>query len=72
MPKMDYSKLVGRIKEFGYTQKRLAESIGISEGQFCQKLSSRYPFKQTEIQKICELLNIEAEDIGVYFFSAES
>lgn len=72
MPTMDYSKLSGRIKEFGYTQKSLAEAIGISEGQFCQKLSSRYPFKQTEIRKICDLLNIQAAEIGAYFFSADS
>lgn len=31
MPTMDYSKLRGRIKECGYTQKSLAESIGISK-----------------------------------------
>ena len=35
MPTMDYSKLKGRIKECGFTQKSLAEEIGTSEGQFC-------------------------------------
>lgn len=72
MPSMDYSKLSGRIKERGYTQKALAEVIGISEGQFCQKLAGRYPFKQTEIRNICDALGISGEEIGVYFFSPES
>ena len=29
MPKMDYSKLLGKIKENGHTQKSVAEAIGI-------------------------------------------
>ena len=72
MPTMDYSKLKGRIKEFGFTQKSLAERIGTSEGQFCQKLTGKYPFKQNEIDRICDALKIDACEIGVYFFSPES
>lgn len=44
MPTMDYSKLKGRIKECGFTQKSLAEEIGTSESQFCLKLTGKYPF----------------------------
>ena len=69
MPTMDYSKLLGRIKEKGYTQKALARLVGISEGQFSQKISGNYAFKQAEIQKICDLLKIDADEIGVYFFT---
>ena len=72
MPTMDYSKLKGRIKECGFTQKSLAEEIGTSEGQFCLKLTGKYPFKQTEIDRICDALKIEVGEIGVYFFSPES
>lgn len=68
MPKMDYSKLLGRIKEYGYTQKSLAESVHISESHFCQKISGNYPFKQTDIQRICEVLHIPCSEIGAYFF----
>ena len=68
MPKMDYSKLLGRIKELGYTQKSVAYAIKMSEGQFCQKLSGNYPFKQTDIQNLCEFLEIPIHDIGTYFF----
>ena len=67
MPKMDYSKLLGRIKENGHTPKSVAEAIGISESQFCQKLAGNYPFKQSDIQRLCDLLGIGAADIGSYF-----
>ena len=70
MPKMDYSKLLGRIKEYNLTQKSLAEKIHISESHFCQKIGGNYPFKQTEIQRICEELQIPASEIGLYFFAA--
>ena len=69
MPTMDYSKLLGRSKEFGFNQKELAKEVGISEGQFCKKISGNYAFKQTEIQRICEVLDIDAADIGLYFFT---
>lgn len=72
MPVMDYSKLRGRIKECGYTQKSLAGAIGTSEGQFCQKLTGKYPFTQTEIDKICDALEISVSEIGSFFFSPES
>lgn len=69
MPKMDYSKLLGRIKERGHTQKSTAEAVKMSEGQFCQKLAGNYPFKQTDIQNLCEFLGISAHEIGDYFFT---
>lgn len=69
MPKLDYSKLKGRISEKGLNQKELALKIGISEGQFCKKLSGEYAFKQSEIVKICDVLNIENSLIGDYFFT---
>ena len=72
MPTMDYSKLLGRIKECGHTQKSVAKEAGISESHFCQKLSGNYPFKQSDIQKLCDLLKIPASEIGDYFFSVKS
>lgn len=69
MPMMDYSKLLGRIKECGHTQKSVAKAAGISESHFCQKLSGNYPFKQSDIQKLCALLDIPACAIGEYFFT---
>lgn len=69
MPEMDYGKLSGRIRECGYTQKRLAVEIGISESQLSLKMHGNYPFKQSEIGKICDALRIESKEIGSYFFT---
>ena len=69
MPKMDYTELLKRIRDRGLTQKAVAERVGISEGQFCQKLAGRYAFKQSEIEKICGLLDISSNNIGAYFFT---
>ena len=68
MPEMDYSKLRGRIAECGMTQKHLAEKIGVSEGQLCQKMSARFTFKQKEILDICSVLGIDVGQISAFFF----
>ena len=65
----DYSKLLGRIKEYGYTQETLAKEIGITESSMSLKLNNKAPFKQIEIRLICQVLEIADEDIGVYFFT---
>ena len=67
--KFDYPKLLGRIKECGFTQETLAKHIGIAESSMCLKLNSKAYFKQTEIVLICEALGIGDGEIGVYFFT---
>lgn len=71
MLKMDYTLLRGRIRERGLTQKELAEKIGTSEGQLCQKLSGNFVFRQDEIDRISNLLEISANEIGTFFFSPQ-
>lgn len=65
----DYSKLLGRIKEYGYTQETLAKEIGITESSMSLKLNNKAPFKQIEIRLACKILEITDEEIGVYFFA---
>lgn len=65
----DYSKLLGRIKEYGYTQETFAKEIGINESSMSLKLNNKAPFKQIEIRLICKILDIADEEIGVYFFA---
>lgn len=64
----DYSKLLGRIREFGYTQGTLASEIGITESSMNLKLNNKANFKQKEIRLICKALSIPDSEIGVYFF----
>ena len=65
----DYSKLLGRIREFGYTQEGLAEEIGISKATMSLKLNNKAFFTQPEIEKIRKVLRIPQEETGAYFFT---
>ena len=65
---IDYSKLKGRIVETCGTQGNFAQKMGLSERTVSLKLSGRIPFKQPEILKALEVLNLSEEDIQAYFF----
>ena len=65
----DFSKLLGRIKECGYTQERLAEEIGMTKATMCLKLNNKANFTLPEMEKIRRVLCVEIGDIGVYFFT---
>ena len=68
-PMFDYSKLLGKIKEKGYTLKTLAESVGISTPTLSIKLSNKAYFTQKDMHRICDVLGIDRRYIGVYFFT---
>lgn len=63
-----YNKLRGKIVEHFGNQKTFAENVGISEQSVTAKLNGKSDFSQSDIIKWCELLQIEANDIGNYFF----
>ena len=65
----DYSKLLGRIREFGFTQETLAKKIGITKASMSLKLNNKANFKQNEIREICKILKISDDEIGAYFFA---
>lgn len=65
----NYSKLLGRMRECGYTQERLAKVIGISKYTLNTKLKNRFSFTQDEILAICKVLNIPVGEIGDYFYA---
>ena len=65
----DYSKLLGRIKEFGYTQESLAKETGMTKVTMNLKLNNKAFFTQPEIEKIRNLLRITPDEIGAYFFT---
>ena len=69
---MDYKELLEKMRARGFLQKTLAEEIGITEEQFCKKLAGRYDFKQREILRICDVLEISRDDIGRYFFTEKT
>lgn len=65
----DYSKLLGKMAEKQYSQKKLCSVIGISENTFTNKIKGRSDFSSEEIASICNVLDITAESIGSYFFT---
>lgn len=68
----DYSKLLGRIVEKYGTQYNFAIAIGLSERSLSLKLNHKVPWKDVEIYKALELLEISEDRIFEYFFSAKS
>ena len=67
--KFNHSKLIGRMRELGFTQEQLAKAIGMSRATLGEKLKGRFYFTTKEIYRICKVLNIDLKDIGDYFFA---
>lgn len=67
--KFNYAKLLGRIRECGFTQATLAKAIGINKGTLSAKLNNQNYFLTSEIVAICKALNIAFKDIPLYFFA---
>ena len=65
----NYSKLLGRMREKNITQEILAKKIGLQPPTLSQKLNNKAKFKQAEISNICDVLDIDAKEIGGYFFA---
>lgn len=67
--KFNHSKLLGRIRECGFTQAQLAAAINISKATLSAKLNGQFYFTAIEIYSICDVLNIPTSEIGEYFFA---
>lgn len=69
MEKYNYSLLLGRMKERGFTQERMAEKLGISACSMNLSLNNKRNFRQDEILRISALLGITGKDVESYFFT---
>ena len=54
----NYKKLLGRIVEVCGTQASFADRMGLSERSVSLKLNGQRPWKQLEISKACQVLDI--------------
>ena len=70
MIKFDYERLYGRMKSKGFNQSSLARTIGISPSSLTNKLKG-VPFRQDEMMKICETLEIDDKELASYFFTVK-
>ena len=64
----DYSKLLGKITEKFGTQDEFANDMRIGERSVSQKLNNKVSWKDSEIAKAVEILEIDPENIPAYFF----
>jgi transcriptional regulator with XRE-family HTH domain len=67
--KFNYSKLLGKIKECGLTQEKLAEAIDKDKSTLNAKLNGKSAFTTNEIDDMCRVLDIDNSEIVPYFFA---
>ena len=67
----DYSKLLGRITEKFGTQANFSQAMGLSERSISLKLNNKVSWKDGEIARAVELLEIDFNEIPLYFFKYE-
>ncbi len=67
--KFDYSKLRGRIREVLGTEGAFSEKLGRSRNYVSNCLNGLSFFTQTDIKNAAEILGIEKNKIGDYFFA---
>jgi len=65
----EYRKLIGRIVEKYGTRKEFAKVLGISENSMSLKLNGKTGFSREDMVRWGELLDIDVNDFGVYFFT---
>ena len=66
--KYDYSKLLGRIKEYCGKQCVFAAAMGLSERSVSLKLNNIRCWTQQEMQRACDVLMFPSAEIPNYFF----
>lgn len=64
-----YNKLRGRIIELFGTQEEFARNLGISKNSLSLKMNGKTSFSQADVIKWSELLKIDTNEIGQYFFT---
>lgn len=67
--KMDRSELKRLIKESGLKTGFIVEKLETDRTSFWQKLNCGKPFKENEVKKLCELLNIPSDKAYLYFYT---
>ena len=65
----EYRKLIGRIVEKYGTRKEFAKVLGISENSMSLKLNGKTGFSREDMVRWGELLDIDVNEFGAYFFA---
>lgn len=67
----NYAYLRGFIKEHFNSNQNFATFLGIGATALYDRLSSKVPFKQTEIDKVGKKYNLSGEEVCRLFFDSE-
>ena len=65
----NYSKLERKIKEVFGTIEKFAKAVGLSMRSVSLKLNGEREWKQSQIDRACEVLGISKNEIPLYFFA---
>lgn len=65
---MNYSQFNAQIAQKGISKRDIAANLGMSEQALYNKLNGQTEFKNSEIKKIAELLNLSMEAVNIIFF----
>ena len=66
----DSAMLAAKISDCGYTLSQIAAELGITRQGLWKKINNRSEFKQSEIEKISNLLNLDTDTNREIFFKA--
>ena len=66
-----YNRLRGRIIEKYGSQAEFSEVLGITKTAMSLKMGGKRGFSQQDIVKWCELLDIDFDEIGYFFFEGK-
>lgn len=67
---LNKNKLRGAIISAGFTQKEIADKLGISENSFCSKMTGKSSFDVIQAHALCDILNITDNNEKVAIFLA--
>ncbi len=67
--KYNYQKLLGAMREKGFSQESLARTMHISPASLNLKLNNKREFRQSEMQQIFDALELPIGSISKYFFT---
>lgn len=65
----DFSKLSGKIVEKYGTQYNFAIALGLSERSLSMKLNNKVGWRDEEMERAIDLLDLDLNDIPTYFFT---
>lgn len=65
---MNTNKFLGKMKEHGFTLDTLAQALGMSRMSLYNKVHGIREWRLREFSKVCELLDLSADEIQGIFF----